>query len=67
MGGHLKGAFDFHLQFTTDSHTLRIGDAVPDERAGRVTVEPAGVGDAGFNRGGNCTVCGNPGSVEVIE
>jgi len=30
-------------------------------------VEPAGVGDAGFDRGCNGAVTGNKGGIEVIE
>ena len=60
-------AFNFHLQFSTDSNPVGVGDAVPDERAGRVPVESAGVSDAGADCGGNCTVTRNAGSVEVVE
>ena len=63
----MHGAFNFHLQFPADSAALGIGDAVPNEGAGRVPVEPFRVGDAGFNRGGDRTVTRNAGSVEVIE
>lgn len=63
----MKGAFDFHLQLSTDAAAVGVGDAVPNEGTGRVPVEPAGMGDAGFNRGRNCAVCGNAGSVEVID
>ena len=63
----MKGPFDFHLQFSTDSTAFGVGDSVPDEGTGRVPVEPAGMGDAGFNRGGDRTVARNAGSVEVID
>ena len=60
-------AFDFHLQLPTDSHTLSVGDAVPDERAGRVPVESFCVSYAGFNRSRNRAMSGNPRVIEVIE
>lgn len=63
----MHGQFDFHLQFSTDAAAVGVGDAVPDERAGRVPVEPFRVSYAGFNCGRNCTMSGNTGSVEVIE
>ena len=63
----MHGAFDFHLQFTTDSTAFGIGNPIPDERAGGVPAEPAGMGDAGFNRGRNRTVTRNACFVEVIE
>jgi len=62
----LKGAFDFHLQFSTDANPVGVCDAVPYVGTGRVPVESLRVGYAGFNRGGNGTVTGNAGSVEVV-
>lgn len=67
MGRYLKGAFNFHLKFTTDATAVGVGDSVPDERAGRVAVEALRVGDAGLDRGRNRTVCGNARVIEVIE
>lgn len=66
MGGYLKGAFNFHLKFTTDATAVGVGDPVPNIGTGGVPVEPAGVGDAGFNRGRYRTVTGNQRSVELI-
>ena len=63
----MQGAFDFHLQLSTDSTALGIGDAVPNERAGRVSVEPAGMGNAGADCCSDRTVTGNTGVIEVIE
>jgi hypothetical protein len=33
-GGGLKGAFNFNLKFSTDTHAVGVGYAVPNERAG---------------------------------
>jgi len=66
-GGGLKGALDFHLKFSTDSDAVGVGDAVPNERAGRVAVEPAGMGYAGFDRSRNRTVGADARVIEVID
>jgi len=62
----LEGEFDFHLKFSTDSAPFGVRDSIPNERAGRVAVEPFCVGDAGFDRGRNCAVAGNAGGIEVV-
>ena len=67
MGGYLKGAFNFHLKFTTDATAVGVGDPVPNEGTGRVPVESAGVSDAGADCGRNGPMSGNPRVIEVIE
>ena len=60
-------AFDFHLQFSADAAAVGVGDAIPYVGSGRVSVEPAGVGDAGADCGRNGPMSGNPRVIEVIE
>ncbi len=63
----MEGEFNFHLKFSTDSAAFGVRDSIPDERAGRVPVEPFRMGYAGFDRGRNRTVAGNTGGIEVID
>ena len=63
----MHGAFNFHLQFSTDPHAVGVSDTVPNIGAGGVAMESFRVGDAGFNRGSNCTVGADAGEVEMIE
>jgi len=65
-GKGLEGALNFHLQFSTDAAAVGVGDAIPYVGTGRVAVKPFRVGYAGFDRGRNCAVTGNAGSVEVV-
>jgi hypothetical protein len=63
----MHGAFNFHLQFTTDSNPVGVGDTVPNVGTGGVPVEPFRVSDTGFNRSRNGPMSGNPRVIEVID
>jgi len=62
----LQGEFNFHLKLSADAAAFGVCDSVPNVGTGRVPVEPFRMGDAGFNRGGDCAVAGNARVIEVI-
>ena len=66
-GGGLKGALDFHLQFSTDTHAVGICDSVPNERSGRVPVESLRMGYAGFDRVRDRAMRAYAGVIKMIE